>query len=109
MYTLTYLSLLPHLFGLAHAVFFATHTDIVYDVTDTDCSVQNGSTRALSLWQRERERGRVNSPSMSWSWKLSVTPNFRPSWGFFKAYVVGLSDSYETSYEIINLSLSLSL
>ena len=49
MYTLTYLSLLPHLFGLAHAVFFATHTDTGYDVTDTDCSVQNGSTQALSL------------------------------------------------------------
>ena len=49
MYTLTYLSLLPHLFGLAHDVFFATYTDIGYDVTDTDCSVQNGSTQALAL------------------------------------------------------------
>ena len=110
MYTLTYLSLLPHLFGLFCHPYRHCLWRHWYRLQRTKW--QHSGFVFVTQRERERERGREkynNSPSMSCFWKLIVTPNFRPFWGFFKAYLVGLSDSYETSYDIINLSLSLSL
>ena len=49
--------------------------------------------------ERERERERITKSKHVLVLK-TFTPTFRPSWGFFKAFLVGLTDSYRPDNQL---------